>query len=458
MNPRFLDYKKAILSAISAVNLLAMVGIFAFTWFRFYLYQIECSVLLSLWKLAVLFHLRHFSIRHHQRFGRLSHRPSALFRNYLFQFSFAGACQCVYLFYHGAHRAVLAAGRSHFNHDVGGICRGCHLVLLFSSRLYHSVYPPRRMLLVSGSNTSEHLIEKMNKRPDKYEIRECIDADTEIHLLRQKIDEYDAIVICDVGAQMQELLINYCFRVNKRFYLVPTIEHIIIANASKVHLFDTPLLLCRNQGLQPEQRFAKRALDLFVSSLGILVTSPFMLIIALCIYAYDRGPVLFKQERLTLGGRVFTLYKFRSMVVDAEKDGIARLASKNDVRITPIGKIIRAIRFDELPQLFNIFKGDMSLVGPRPERPEIAEEYASTLPNFSYRLKTKAGRHRLCPGDGQIQHHPAGQALAGSYVYRKLFVFVGYPHPADDGENFPHAGQHRGRRRIQPHQRRKIIT
>ena len=279
------------------------------------------------------------------------------------------------------------------------------------------------MLLVSGSNTSEHLIDKMNKRPDKYEIRECIDADTEIHLLRQKIDEYDAIVICDVGAQMQELLINYCFRVNKRFYLVPTIEHIIIANASKVHLFDTPLLLCRNQGLQPEQRFAKRALDLFVSSLGILVTSPFMLIIALCIYAYDRGPVLFKQERLTLGGRVFTLYKFRSMVVDAEKDGIARLASKNDVRITPIGKIIRAIRFDELPQLFNIFKGDMSLVGPRPERPEIAEEYASTLPNFSYRLKTKAGLTGYAQVMGKYNTTPQDKLLL-DLMYIENYSFL----------------------------------
>ena len=450
MSPRFLDYKKAILSAISAVNLLAMVGIFAFTWFRFYLYQIGAPFYYRYgnWLFFFIYGISLYAITSvlgGYRIGRLR-CSEIIYSNFL---SLALANVFTFFIMALIARFWLPAGPI----LIMTLVEYAVVVIwsLFSSRLYHSVYPPRRMLLVSGSNTSEHLIEKMNKRPDKYEIRECIDADTEIHLLRQKIDEYDAIVICDVGAQMQELLINYCFRVNKRFYLVPTIEHIIIANASKVHLFDTPLLLCRNQGLQPEQRFAKRALDLFVSSLGILVTSPFMLIIALCIYAYDRGPVLFKQERLTLGGRVFTLYKFRSMVVDAEKDGIARLASKNDVRITPIGKIIRAIRFDELPQLFNIFKGDMSLVGPRPERPEIAEEYASTLPNFSYRLKTKAG-------DGQIQHHPAGQALAGSYVYRKLFVFVGYPHPADDGKDFPHAGQHRGRRRIQPHQRRKIIT
>ena len=422
MNPRFLDYKKAILSAISAVNLLAMVGIFAFTWFRFYLYQIGAPFYYRYgnWLFFFIYGISLYAITSvlgGYRIGRLR-CSEIIYSNFL---SLALANVFTFFIMALIARFWLPAGPI----LIMTLVEYAVVVIwsLFSSRLYHSIYPPRRMLLVSGSNTSEHLIDKMNKRPDKYEIRECIDADTEIHLLRQKIDEYDAIVICDVGAQMQELLINYCFRVNKRFYLVPTIEHIIIANASKVHLFDTPLLLCRNQGLQPEQRFAKRALDLFVSSLGILVMSPFMLIIALCIYAYDRGPVLFKQERLTLGGRVFTLYKFRSMVVDAEKDGIARLASKNDARITPIGKIIRAIRFDELPQLFNIFKGDMSLVGPRPERPEIAEEYASTLPNFSYRLKTKAGLTGYAQVMGKYNTTPQDKHLL-DLMYIEKYSFL----------------------------------
>lgn len=422
MSPRFLDYKKAILSAISAVNLLAMVGIFAFTWFRFYLYQIGAPFYYRYgnWLFFFIYGISLYAITSvlgGYRIGRLR-CSEIIYSNFL---SLALANVFTFFIMALIARFWLPAGPI----LIMTLVEYAVVVIwsLFSSRLYHSIYPPRRMLLVSGSNTSEHLIDKMNKRPDKYEIRECIDADTEIHLLRQKIDEYDAIVICDVGAQMQELLINYCFRVNKRFYLVPTIEHIIIANASKVHLFDTPLLLCRNQGLQPEQRFAKRALDLFVSSLGILVMSPFMLIIALCIYAYDRGPVLFKQERLTLGGRVFTLYKFRSMVVDAEKDGIARLASKNDARITPIGKIIRAIRFDELPQLFNIFKGDMSLVGPRPERPEIAEEYASTLPNFSYRLKTKAGLTGYAQVMGKYNTTPQDKLLL-DLMYIENYSFL----------------------------------
>ena len=116
-----------------------------------------------------------------------------------------------------------------------------------------------------------------------------------------------------------------------------------------------------------------------------------MLIAALCIKLYDHGPVFFKQKRLTIGGKKFYVYKFRSMIVDAEKDGVARLATKNDSRITPVGKVIRATRIDELPQLLNIFKGDMSVVGPRPERPEIAKEYEESIPEFAYRLKVKAG-------------------------------------------------------------------
>ena len=144
-------------------------------------------------------------------------------------------------------------------------------------------------------------------------------------------------------------------------------------------MFDTPLFLCRNSGLSLDQQVAKRALDLICGVLAFIVASPFMLITAAAIKLYDRGPVLFKQKRLTIGGKEFNVYKFRSMVVDAEKDGVARLATQHDDRITPVGRIIRKIRFDELPQILNILKGDMSIVGPRPERPEIAEEYKKDM-------------------------------------------------------------------------------
>ena len=116
-----------------------------------------------------------------------------------------------------------------------------------------------------------------------------------------------------------------------------------------------------------------------------------MLITAIAIKVYDRGPVFYKQKRLTIGRREFYVYKFRSMVVNAENDGVARLAKQNDSRITPVGRLIRKIRLDELPQIFNVIKGDMSIVGPRPERPEIAAQYEKYIPEFKYRLKMKAG-------------------------------------------------------------------
>ena len=164
----------------------------------------------------------------------------------------------------------------------------------------------------------------------------------------------------------------------------------MIMSAEKIHMFDTPLLLFRNRGLTVEQQAVKRLFDLVCSALGLIILSPVFLLIAVLIKGYDGGPVFYKQERLTQDGKIFSVYKFRSMRVDSEKYG-ARLAMKNDSRVTPVGRVLRNIHFDELPQLLNIVKGEMSLVGPRPERPEIAAQYEEEIPEFSYRLKVKAG-------------------------------------------------------------------
>ena len=122
-----------------------------------------------------------------------------------------------------------------------------------------------------------------------------------------------------------------------------------------------------------------------------MIASPFLIATAIAVKAEDGGPVFYRQVRLTRDGKQFKILKFRSMRVDAEKDGVARLASEHDDRITRVGHIIRAIRFDELPQLLNILRGDMSFVGPRPERPEIAAQYEQEMPAFSLRLQVKAG-------------------------------------------------------------------
>lgn len=137
--------------------------------------------------------------------------------------------------------------------------------------------------------------------------------------------------------------------------------------------------------------FMKRTVDIVISLTGLVVLSPLLAATAVAVKLYDRGNILYSQVRLTQGGKRFRIYKFRSMQMDSEKDGIARLAEKNDKRITPVGKVIRDHHIDELPQLFNILKGEMSMVGPRPERPEIMEMYMKELPEFGQRLQVKAG-------------------------------------------------------------------
>ena len=150
-------------------------------------------------------------------------------------------------------------------------------------------------------------------------------------------------------------------------------------------------MLSRNEGLQIEQRFVKRILDIVFSVLGLILSSPFFAVIALMIKCTDRGSVFYRQDRLTQNGKVFSICKFRTMIQDAEKDTGARLASDHDDRILPVGKFLRRTRLDELPQLWNILKGEMSVVGPRPERPELAEEIEKEIPEFHDRLKVKAG-------------------------------------------------------------------
>lgn len=195
------------------------------------------------------------------------------------------------------------------------------------------------------------------------------------------IDKYQAVMLCDLPAYDRNLILKYCYRNNVRAYVTPKISDIIMDGADNIFLFDTPLLLCRNRGLSIEQRFIKRCMDILISLIGIILASPFMLIIAIAIKLYDHGPVFYKQERLTRDGKVFEIYKFRSMCTDSETKG-ARLAMKNDSRVTPVGKIIRNIHFDELPQLFNILKGEMSVVGPRPERQVIMNQYKKSCRNL----------------------------------------------------------------------------
>ncbi|MDE6184710.1 MAG: exopolysaccharide biosynthesis polyprenyl glycosylphosphotransferase, partial [Lachnospiraceae bacterium] len=258
--------------------------------------------------------------------------------------------------------------------------------------IYRRVFPPRDMLLVHGERDIKDILLKFASRKDKYNIVKCIDIKEGLMKLEMEIDKgYGAVVLWDIPTEERNRLIKYCYSRSIRVYLMPKIPDVLIKGSDQMHLFDTPIFLTREYALTVEQRLAKRLIDIVCSLLLLVIASPFMLVTAILIKCYDGGPVLYKQIRCTMGGREFAIMKFRSMRVDAEKDGVARLAAKNDSRITPIGKFIRAVRIDELPQLFNILKGEMSFIGPRPERPEIIAQYVEEMPEFVFRMKVKAG-------------------------------------------------------------------
>ena len=218
----------------------------------------------------------------------------------------------------------------------------------------------------------------------------CISAEEPLERLKEEVKDCDAMMLYGIEEQKRNDLVKYCFEKSIRIYVAPEISDILLRGADRLHSFDTPFLLLRNYGLSFEQKLIKRAMDIVISAMMLVVASPFMLVTALAIKLEDHGSVLYKQERVTLNGKKFWIYKFRSMIVDAEKQG-ARFSSKNDDRITKVGKVIRALRLDELPQLFNILKGDMSIVGPRPERQKYIDEFCKETPEFIYRLKVKAG-------------------------------------------------------------------
>lgn len=258
--------------------------------------------------------------------------------------------------------------------------------------VYRRVFPPRRMLLIHGERDIEDILRKFESRRDKYRIVKCMDIKEGLWRIEEEIGQgYGAIVLWDIKTEDRNRLLKFCYSRSIRVYMMPKIPDVLVKGSDQLHLFDTPIFLTREYALTVEQRIAKRLIDIICSLLLLVLASPFMLITAIAIKCYDKGPVLYKQVRCTRGAREFMIMKFRSMRVDAEKDGVARLAAKNDSRITPIGKFIRAVRIDELPQLINILKGDMSFIGPRPERPEIIRQYMEEMPEFAFRMKVKAG-------------------------------------------------------------------
>ena len=262
------------------------------------------------------------------------------------------------------------------------------ILIIIMVNVYRKLVPPITLLEITG-NYSNNLAFTMNRIKYKYSIRDTVRYDSQE--IEDKMYCYDAVLINDVPTDAEKDLLKLCFEHNKRVYVVPKISDIILKFSDDINLVDTPLFLCRNMGFSFWKSVVKRILDIVLSSFALIVLSPIFLVIAIAIKREDKGPVFYKQERVTYGGKHFMILKFRSMIVDAEKDGRPRPAGEKDDRITKVGRVIRACRIDELPQLVNIIRGDMSIVGPRPERWEHVEKYTNEIPEFAFRHKVKCG-------------------------------------------------------------------
>lgn len=284
------------------------------------------------------------------------------------------------------------------------------LAAYLGNMLYFKANPPKSCCIItSGHGNLSNVTRKINCFKLQYNINEIINYDDSDVLAA--VERNELVFFFDVPAKERAKLVEHCYKYSIGMYYVPDVYD-IISNSSIRHIIDDiPLLGKEELKTRLSKRFSKRSLDLLITIPITFLLLPIMLLIALFIKLSDGGPVFYKQTRLTRDAKNFMLYKFRSMIIDAEKDGIARLAQENDSRITPLGKFLRRTRIDELPQLFNILSGDMSLVGPRPERPEIANLYEESLPEFSLRLKAKAGLTGFAQVFGKYNTTPKDKLL-----------------------------------------------
>ena len=255
---------------------------------------------------------------------------------------------------------------------------------------YFKLYRPKPTAVIYSDDDDLRKLLSIRYFSNKFSIEKRIKNPESIQQIINEVIGCEVIFVVGISASLRNGIAKYCVENGIEGYIQPEVGDVIMAGAKHIQMFSMPIFHVHKAAPLPEYLFVKRLFDLLFSSLALIALSPLMLIIALAVKLGDGGPVLYKQVRLTKNWKEFNILKFRSMRVDAESEGPC-LSTYNDCRITTVGKKIRAARLDELPQLFNILMGDMTIVGPRPERPEIARHYAKTIPAFSLRLQVKAG-------------------------------------------------------------------
>lgn len=280
----------------------------------------------------------------------------------------------------------------------------------------------KKTVIVYQNDSDLQKLNEIRRHREYFSVQKYIRNPQDIHLLIEELEGFEVVFVAGVNATLRNGIAKYCVERDVCAYIEPRIGDVLMAGARHIRTFSIPTVRIMKAAPLPEYLFVKRAFDIFASFVGILLTSPIMLAIAIAIKLDDGGPILYKQERLTKGRKEFKILKFRSMRVDAEKDGVARLTSKNDDRITRIGRIIRKCRMDELPQLFNILSGSMTIVGPRPERREIAEQYEKNIPAFRLRLQVKAGLTGYAQIYGRYNTHPYDKLQMDLMYINKMSV------------------------------------
>ena len=256
---------------------------------------------------------------------------------------------------------------------------------------YFSKFPAKRTAVVYDVREGlERLVEEYGLEK-KFNIRAALSVQ-EALANKEILNTMETVFLSGIHSHDRNILLKYCVEKDINVYVIPRIGDVLMSGARSMHMFHLPMLRVGRYHPSPVYLVLKRGFDILASGIATVLLSPVFAVTAIAIKRYDGGPIFYKQKRLTKDGTIFEVLKFRSMRVDAEKDGVARLSTGDkDDRITPVGRVIRKVRIDELPQLLNILKGDMTICGPRPERPEIAEQYEQDLPEFRLRLQAKAG-------------------------------------------------------------------
>ena len=303
-------------------------------------------------------------------------------------------------------------------------CFAVGIWIIAATMGYRALFPPIDVLLIYGGNSQNVILERFKTRRHQFTVTKSISVSEGIDAVCAEVPGHEAVMLWDIPNEIRNTIFKICYESDADIYVSPKIMDIVLKGSQNLHLFDTALLYTKSDPIEAEQRLIKRIFDIVFSLIMIVITSPIMLITAICVKACDGGSIFYKQVRCTRQNREFKIIKFRSMIEQAESDGRARLASKNDERITPVGHVIRKLRIDELPQLFNVLKGEMSFVGPRPERPEKIKEYIEKMPEFSYRTKVAAGITGYAQVYGKYNTRPYDKLKLDLYYIENFSIWL----------------------------------